>query len=143
MTTETSSVSTVEAFNTEIEKLKSERNNEVRAAFKEIAKNAFRDDPELQNFAFGINGNEYNDEGLYEGINFVARNLEIDEDGDDYDSGVTGQYWSKHDWRGNFDDKILSELERIGDEALVDTFGTYDIVLVTRAGDVTIHEAGY
>lgn len=131
-------MSKVAELNEKIAKLEQERNSAARDEFKEFATETFLANPELKNFAFGISGREYNDEGLYEGINGVALNI------DESDS-ILGEYWDKQQYSYKADGlagEIYKKLTELGEGALTAAFGEYDIVVVNH-NEVYIEDATY
>lgn len=124
----TNAIDQIKEISGEIKSLQSKRANVARDALKELSNFVFDKYPELKNFAFGISGREYNDEGLYEGVNHVAINLD--------DQEVENEYWDKYDWRTSrsegVEGEIYDALKLIGDPALIAVCGEYDIVFIER-----------
>lgn len=121
-------MATVTELNEQIAELEKQRDDVAKAEFKEFATEIFLENPELKNFAFGLNANEYNDEGLYEGINGVA--LDIDED------EPVSSYRDKdgYPWEQEGLEKLIGDkLSALGDDTLISAFGAnYDLVIVNH-----------
>ena len=136
-------VDKISKINSKIRELDNERTALARTALKEVSKEVFDKYPELNNFAFGISGREYNDEGLYEGLNHVATNLDTN------DTYISSAYWDAYDWRSpnspGAGEEIHKLLSDVGDDALVQACGEYDIVLIEREDPehLEIEDAGY
>lgn len=124
----TNAIDQIKEISSEINNLEGKRASVAKSALKELSTFIFNKHPDLDNFAFGISGREYNDEGLYEGVNHVAINLDEDE--------VESEYWDKYDWRisrsEGIEGEIYDALTAIGDSALIAVCGEYDIVFIER-----------
>lgn len=124
----TNAIDEIKEIDTQISNLEGRRANAAREALKQLSTFIFDKHPSLKNFAFGVSGREYNDEGLYEGLNHVA----IDLDPDDVES----DYWDKYNWRnsnsGEIEGELHDALKEIGGDALVAVCGIYDIVFIER-----------
>lgn len=124
-------------INAEVSELVTRRNDIALQALKELCQEVFGKNPELKNFAFGISGREYNDEGLYEGINHVGINIEVD--GEEHNSYFEGFSWGT---QAGTEKEIADGLNELGEEAIRAATGEYDIVVVDRQ-QIYLVDAGY